>query len=101
MAVEIVTPTCPLCAAVGMMLSHTQAACPEDACRMFIWNVTKTAEENLANIGEVKIEHDPLDPEPGQDDELVCAECGYPMDQSDHAPGCGDWAKVDPQSDRP
>jgi uncharacterized protein YbaR (Trm112 family) len=89
-AVEIVTPNCPVCGTPGMMLSSTQAACPVDECKLWFWNVTKTAEENLANVSEAKIEHHPLDPEPGEDEELVCAECGYPMDQSDHTPGCGD-----------
>lgn len=59
---EAVTPNCPMCSAPGMTISSTQLACPEDDCRMFIWNPTKTAAENLANTGEVKFEHNPLDP---------------------------------------
>ena len=40
-------PLCPLCNALPVRISHTQGGCPNDDCRVFIWNPRNTLDTNL------------------------------------------------------
>jgi len=54
--VEILTPRCPLCHQLPVMMfgGGTQAFCGNDDCPMLMWTPTKSLDDNLLDAGVVK-----------------------------------------------
>ena len=54
---EILTPRCPLCDELPMMVfgGGTQAFCGNDDCTILCWAPTKNLDDNLLDAGFVKL----------------------------------------------
>lgn len=53
---EIKQPTCPWCGAPpGLVVSIVQVFCGNDECAAWAWNPSRTAVDNIASVGVVKL----------------------------------------------
>lgn len=54
---DIVQPTCPWCGKLpDIIISDAQAFCSNPECVTVCWNPSRTAVQNLADVGVVDIE---------------------------------------------
>ena len=54
---DILTPHCPLCHQLPMMMfgGGSQAFCGNDDCRILMWTPTKSLDDNLLDAGVVQL----------------------------------------------
>ena len=54
---EILTPRCPQCDQLPMMVfgGGTQAFCGNDDCNILMWTPTKSLDDNLLDAREIKL----------------------------------------------
>lgn len=54
-------PVCPMCGELPMLILQgaVQAFCGNDDCKVWAWNPSATALENLNDMGEVRISEVP------------------------------------------